>query len=126
MCEAPTPVPFSCIAYLSLRKVTPLAGEGEPVLVALEAFAGLMNEALGRSHMPRAYLLPSQSARSDWAEPTFKPAISTRSKVSPLPVHISYPVRSPARGQTPAILASYHDQCRVAGTLMRRHQQEEA
>ena len=52
-----------------------------PVSVDLAAFSALMEEALGRNHMPRAYLLPSQTQRSGHEEPTFKPAIDARSKV---------------------------------------------
>ena len=52
-----------------------------PTMVDLAAFSALMEEALERNHMPRAYLLPSQTQRSGHAEPTFKPAIDARSKV---------------------------------------------
>jgi hypothetical protein len=52
-----------------------------PVTVDLEGFSALMEEALTRNHMPRAYLLPSQTQRSGHLEPTFQPAIDARSKV---------------------------------------------
>ena len=46
----------------------------------LAGFSALMEEALLRHPMPRAYLLPSQAARTVWEEPTFKPALCTKSK----------------------------------------------
>ena len=54
--------------------------EREPEL-DLRAFSALMEEALGRAPMPRAYLLPSQSTRAAWEQPTFKPTLCTKSKV---------------------------------------------
>lgn len=51
------------------------------LLVELPVFCALMDEALGRAPMPRAYLLPSQSSRTTWEEPTFKPALCNKSKV---------------------------------------------
>ena len=50
-------------------------------MVSLADFCGLMEEAMVRHPMPRAYLLPSQSARSGGEQPTFKPALCNKSKV---------------------------------------------